>query len=199
AAVPRPDHRLVTGKPGAGPLVEVERLSVHYGRTPFLSALAGRRTAQVAGNREVSLSVQPGEILGIVGESGSGKSTLARALTGLNRFDGAVRFAGRHIAGRRDMDRGYRRDVQIVFQHPDSSLNPRQRVREILSRPLALYGGEARIETLLEQVRLPAAYAERYPHQLSGGEKQRVPIARAFASRPRLVISHAITSPPHLS
>ena len=80
-----------TGKPAAGaePLVEVERLSVHYGRTPFLSALLGRRTAQVAGNREVSLSVQPGEILGIVGESGSGKSTLARALTGLNRFEGA--------------------------------------------------------------------------------------------------------------
>jgi peptide/nickel transport system ATP-binding protein len=196
AAVPRPDHRLVTGKPAAGadPLVEVERLSVHYGRTPFLSALAGRRIAQVAGNRAVSLTVQPGEILGIVGESGSGKSTLARALTGLTRFDGAVRFAGRRIAGRRDMDRGYRRDVQIVFQHPDSSLNPRQRVREILSRPLTLYGGEARIEALLEQVRLPAAYAERFPHQLSGGEKQRVAIARAFASRPKLVICDEITS-----
>jgi peptide/nickel transport system ATP-binding protein len=196
AAVPRPDHRLVTGKPAAGaePLVEVERLSVHYGRTPFLSALAGRRTAQVAGNREVSLAVQPGEILGIVGESGSGKSTLARALSGLNRFEGAVRFGGRRIAGRRDMDRGYRRDVQIVFQHPDSSLNPRQRVREILSRPLTLYGGEARIEALLEQVRLPAAYAERFPHQLSGGEKQRVAIARAFASRPKLVICDEITS-----
>jgi peptide/nickel transport system ATP-binding protein len=92
------------------------------------------------------------------------------------------------------MDRAYRRDVQIVFQHPDSSLNPRQRVREILSRPIALYGGGARTEALLEQVRLPAAFAERFPHQLSGGEKQRVAIARAFASRPRLVICDEITS-----
>jgi peptide/nickel transport system ATP-binding protein len=169
-------------------------LSVHYGRANFLASLAGRRAPKVSGAQDISLSVQPGEILGIVGESGSGKSTLARALTGLNRFEGALRFDGRPIAGLLDMDRSYRRDVQIVFQHPDSSLNPRQRVREILSRPLALYGGETRIEELLEQVRLPAAFADRFPHQLSGGEKQRVAIARAFASRPRLVICDEITS-----
>jgi peptide/nickel transport system ATP-binding protein len=193
-AVPRPDHRLVTGKPPAqAPLVEVDRLSVHYGRPSLLAALTGRH-GKVTGARNISLSVQPGEVLGIVGESGSGKSTLARALTGLNRFAGGLRFGGRRIGGAGDMDRGYRRDVQIVFQHPDSSLNPRQRVREILSRPLALYRGEARIETLLEQVRLPATFAERFPHQLSGGEKQRVAIARAFASRPRLVICDEITS-----
>ncbi|MFO1161627.1 MAG: ABC transporter ATP-binding protein [Reyranellaceae bacterium] len=196
AAVPRPDRRLASGNPTAEarPLIEVERLSVNYGRTGLLAALAGRKTDRVAGNREVSLSVQPGEILGIVGESGSGKSTLARALTGINRFDGAVRFDGRRIAGATDMDRPYRRDVQIIFQHPDSSLNPRHRVREILSRPLALYGGQERIEALLEQVRLPAGFADRYPHQLSGGEKQRVAIARAFASRPRMVICDEITS-----
>jgi peptide/nickel transport system ATP-binding protein len=121
-------------------------------------------------------------------------------MTGLNRFDGEIRFAGRQITGLSDMDRGYRRDVQIIFQHPDSSLNPRQRIREILSRPLALYGepgsrrDAAAIGALLEQVRLPAAYAERYPHQLSGGEKQRVAIARAFASKPKLVICDEITS-----
>ena len=144
--------------------------------------------------------MKPGEILGIVGESGSGKSTLAKAMTGLNRFEGEIRFAGRRITGLGDMDRAYRRDVQIIFQHPDSSLNPRQRIREILSRPLVLYGepGSRRdagaIGALLEQVRLPASYAERYPHQLSGGEKQRVAIARAFASRPKLVICDEITS-----
>jgi peptide/nickel transport system ATP-binding protein len=121
-------------------------------------------------------------------------------MTGLNRFEGEIRFAGRRITGLGDMDRAYRRDVQIIFQHPDSSLNPRQRIREILSRPLALYGepgsrrDAAAIGELLEQVRLPAAYAERYPHQLSGGEKQRVAIARAFASKPRLVICDEITS-----
>ncbi|QEL25336.1 ABC transporter ATP-binding protein [Bosea sp. F3-2] len=202
AAVPRPDHRLVeTSAPEAEkPLVEVEKVSVLYGRKPFLGSLLGRVNTQFTGNREVSLSVMPGEILGIVGESGSGKSTLAKAMTGLNRFEGEIRFAGRRITGLSDMDRAYRRDVQIIFQHPDSSLNPRQRIREILSRPLALYGEPgarrdgARIGELLEQVRLPAAYAERYPHQLSGGEKQRVAIARAFASKPKLVICDEITS-----
>jgi peptide/nickel transport system ATP-binding protein len=98
------------------------------------------------------------------------------------------------------MDRDYRRDLQIIFQHPDSSLNPRQRIGEILSRPLALYGKgtadqkKALIGGLLEQVRLPPGYVERYPHQLSGGEKQRVAIARAFASNPKVVICDEITS-----
>ena len=93
------------------------------------------------------------------------------------------------------MGRAYRSAVQIVFQHPDSSLNPRQRVDEILSRPLRLFGGSpAEVPALLEQVQLPAAYARRWPHQLSGGEKQRVAIARAFAARPRLVICDEITS-----
>ena len=202
AAVPRPDHRLIGTMPdkAARPLVEVEKVSVHYGRKPFLGSLLGRANTQFTGNREVSLSVLPGEILGIVGESGSGKSTLAKAMTGLNRFEGEIRFAGRRITGLGDMDRAYRRDVQIIFQHPDSSLNPRQRIREILSRPLELYGepgarkDAAAIGELLEQVRLPASYADRYPHQLSGGEKQRVAIARAFASRPKLVICDEITS-----
>lgn len=206
AAVPRPGRRLVSGAPAADaePLVEVREVSVRYGRPSVLAGLLGRATAPVVGNRLVSLTVRPGEILGVVGESGSGKSTLARALTGLNRFEGEVRFAGRRIAGPADMDRGYRRDVQIIFQHPDSSLNPRQRVREILSRPLEIYGGRpdqgtgldraAMIAGLLEQVRLPADFAGRFPHQLSGGEKQRVAIARAFASHPRLVICDEITS-----
>lgn len=202
AAVPRPGHRLVgmEAPEAATPLVEVEKVSVLYGRKPFLGRLLGRPNTQFTGNREVSLSVMPGEILGIVGESGSGKSTLAKAMTGLNRFEGEIRFAGRRITGLSDMDRAYRRDVQIIFQHPDSSLNPRQRIREILSRPLALYGepgsrrDAAAIGELLEQVRLPAAYADRYPHQLSGGEKQRVAIARAFASKPKLVICDEITS-----
>jgi peptide/nickel transport system ATP-binding protein len=202
AAVPRPDHRMVGIQPArkAGALIEVDKVSVTYGRKPFLSTLLGRTNTQFTGNREVSLSMQPGEILGLVGESGSGKSTLAKALTGLNPFEGQIRFAGRAIRGRGDMDRSYRRAVQIIFQNPDSSLNPRQRVREILSRPLELYGERGRspdkaaIGELLEQVRLPAAFADRFPHQLSGGEKQRVAIARAFASNPKLVICDEITS-----
>ncbi|MBB3610164.1 ABC transporter ATP-binding protein [Rhizobium sp. BK602] len=200
AAVPRPDKRLVETRPSyeTAPLMEVENVSVHYGRKPFLSALTGRSFERFAGNRAISLSIQPGEILGIVGESGSGKSTLAKAMTGLNPFEGRMSFGGRAITGLADMDKAYRKDVQLIFQHPDASLNPRQRIDEILGRPLRLYGDTGsrpqQIGELLEQVRLPRSYANRYPHQLSGGEKQRVAIARAFASRPRLVICDEITS-----
>jgi len=201
AAVPNPGRRLsaATSVPSDQPLVEARAVSVHYGRTSRLATLLGRARERVVGNRAVSLSVHPGEILGIVGESGSGKSTLAKALTGLNPFSGEIRFDGRRIGGIADMDKAYRRNVQIIFQHPDASLNPRQRIGEILSRPLILYGSEdgpreAAVGLLLEQVRLPADYARRFPHELSGGEKQRVAIARAFASNPRLVICDEITS-----
>ncbi len=199
-AVPDPAHRLVRDKVAASdkPLVKVESVSVHFGRKPFLAALTGKKTERVTGNNAISLSVSPGEILGIVGESGSGKSTLAKAMTGLNRFEGKIWFDGREIRNLRDMDNAYRKDVQIIFQHPDASLNPRQKISEILSRPLKLFGDgrdlEKQIGDMLEQVRLPRTHANRYPHQLSGGEKQRVAIARAFASKPKLVICDEITS-----
>lgn len=204
AAVPRPDRRLVAelgpAEAAAAPLVAARGVSVEYGRPSAIARLFGRDRAPVVGNRAVSLDVRPGEIVGVVGESGSGKSTLARALTGLNPFSGEIVFDGRPVRGIADMDGAYRRDVQIIFQHPDSSLNPRQRIGEILARPLRLHdrlpgaAEAARIGELLEQVRLPATYAGRYPHQLSGGEKQRVAIARAFATAPRLVICDEITS-----
>ncbi|MGM4914700.1 dipeptide ABC transporter ATP-binding protein [Rhizobium sp. 768_B6_N1_8] len=200
AAVPDPAHRLVKDDVVATdkPLVKVENVSVHFGRKPLLAALTGKKTERVTGNNAISLSVNPGEILGIVGESGSGKSTLAKAMTGLNRFEGKIWFDGREIRNLGDMDNAYRKDVQIIFQHPDASLNPRQKISEILSRPLKLFGHasdlDKQIGDMLEQVRLPRTHASRYPHQLSGGEKQRVAIARAFASKPKLVICDEITS-----
>jgi peptide/nickel transport system ATP-binding protein len=193
AAVPRPDRRLVHDKPGPARLLEAQSIAVRYAHKRLF------RAAPPPATEDVSLDIRQGEILGIVGESGSGKSSIARALTGLADFDGGIRLNGRGIA-QGGMDRAYRRAVQIIFQHPDSSLNPRQDVAAILSRPLRLYGGDiASIPRLLEQVRLPEHFARRYPHQLSGGEKQRVAIARAFAARPELVICDEITAPLDVS
>ncbi|SAL85303.1 ABC transporter-like protein [Caballeronia arvi] len=203
SAVPRPDHRLVavdSAKAQDVPLLQVKDVSVHYGRTSAFARLFRKTDNRVVGNRKVSIEINAGEILGIVGESGSGKSTLAKALTGLNDFEGDVRLEGRPITGVKAMGKEYRKDVQIIFQNPDSSLNPRQRIGEILSRPLKLYTNlsqreqQKRVAEMLEQVRLPREYVSRFPHQLSGGEKQRVAIARAFASRPKLVICDEITS-----
>jgi peptide/nickel transport system ATP-binding protein len=201
ASVPRPDRRLVAADPAPSErsLLGVERMTVRYGRSSLVDRLL-KRDATFVGAREVSLDLKPAEILGIVGESGSGKSTIARALVGLNPFEGAIRFEDRRIVDAGGMDRDYRRAVQIVFQHPDSSLNPRHSIGDILTRPFRLYGlppgGSERdaVARLLEEVQLPADFVRRYPHQLSGGQKQRVAIARAFASQPRLVICDEITS-----
>ncbi|WP_068298247.1 ABC transporter ATP-binding protein [Pararhodobacter sp. CCB-MM2] len=200
AAAPQPQRLLVQPLDAAAkPLVSVRDVTVNYGRKPLLDSLLRRDFAPVVGSRAVTLDLRPGEVLGIVGESGSGKSTLAKAMTGLNRFEGLIEFDGKPVRGLSDMDAEYRRDVQIIFQHPDASLNPRQRISEILARPVKLYGkGQGttreRIVAMLERVRLPASYIDRYPHELSGGEKQRIAIARAFLSNPRLVICDEITS-----
>jgi peptide/nickel transport system ATP-binding protein len=194
AAVPRPEQRLVSDQATDDALLSATNIAVRYQRKQLFQAAPRPATNHIA------VDVRRGEILGVVGESGSGKSSIARALTGLADYTGGIALAGRRIGSVGDMDRAYRRAVQIVFQHPDSSLNPRQTVADILSRPLRLYGGDlSTIPLLLEEVRLPAAYAKRYPHQLSGGEKQRVAIARAFAAKPDLIICDEITAPLDVS
>ena len=179
-------------QPQAAPLLALSGIGVAYAKRRFL-----RRTPPVWAARDVSFAIRRGEILGLVGESGSGKSTIARAITGLVPFAGELEAEGRPVAS---IGQDYRRMVQIVFQHPDSSLNPRHRVDALLARPLRLFGGSPRdIPALLEQVRLPASFASRYPHQLSGGEKQRVAIARAFAAKPAVVVCDEITAPLDVS
>ncbi len=202
AAVPRPTVRLVTGEPSpqAPAILRLEGATIRYGEKNLIDRLLRREQAEVVGARYVSFARREGEILGIVGESGSGKSTIARAIAGLNDFSGTIALRERIFHARREIDRAFRRNVQIIFQNPDGSLNPRQRIRDILARPLKLYdlvpktGLDARIAELLEQVRLPRDFAQRYPHQLSGGEKQRVAIARAFAAEPQVVLCDEITS-----
>jgi len=194
AAVPRPERKLATLEVKPEILLQLDTVSVTYA-TPKLFAAAPKPNAQ-----DVSFKLHRSEIVGVVGESGSGKSTIARAIAGIAPFIGTLRHEGRIIASSRAMDAEYRRAVQIVFQHPDASLNPRHRVSTLLARPLRLFGGsDSDIPRMLDQVRLPAAYATRFPHQLSGGEKQRVAIARAFAARPTLVICDEITAPLDVS
>ncbi len=144
----------------------------------------------------VSLTLDPGQCQGVVGESGAGKSTLARCILGVERPSGGrVLFQGQEVAA---LDRRQRRRLwqgaQIIWQEPGLALNPYQRVRRIVAEPLINHGGLSRrqrrdrVGRLLEQVELEPALAGRYPHQLSGGQAQRVCIARALASQPRLLI-----------
>ncbi|GGR21541.1 dipeptide ABC transporter ATP-binding protein [Streptomyces netropsis] len=180
-----------------GPLAEVVDLHVEFGgrrRGPW-----GRRGEPVRAVRGVGLRIEPGETLGLVGESGSGKSTTARVFAGLQRpTAGGVRFDGRDIA-RAAVDARLRRelsrDVQLVFQDPYASLNPRRTVEEIVTTGLRIHtdldaaARRARAAELLEQVGLDPAHLTRYPHEFSGGQRQRIGIARALAPRPRLIIA----------
>lgn len=182
---------------GEAPALALNSLSVTYGKTGLLASLRGRNQTVHAVN-DVSLTLSRGETLALVGESGCGKSTLAKTLAGLVSFKGELLRAGKLVSA---IDQDYRARVQIIFQNPDSSLNPRHSIGTILKRPLVLYRpllkGRQRDEEvgrLLQKVQLPAHYADRYPHQLSGGEKQRVAIARALAAEPEVIICDEVTS-----
>ncbi|MFI7465838.1 ATP-binding cassette domain-containing protein [Nonomuraea sp. NPDC049646] len=171
-------------------LIEARRLSRVY-RRPRTSLT--RPAAPVHALREVSLTVRRGERFGIVGESGSGKSTLLRLLCGLDRpTGGSVVFDGREITGLPERRlRFLRENLQIVFQDPMSSLDPRMRVRDLVAEPLVALGLPVggRVAELLEAVGLPASAADRYPHQFSGGQRQRIAVARALAPRPKVLVA----------
>jgi len=153
--------------------------------------------------RGVSFEIASGETLGIVGESGSGKSTLLRAIIGLHPpTKGVIRFRGVPLAAQAvKRPRAIRRELQIVFQNPDSSLNPRHTVLDIVRRPIRLFrddvrhsGERAAVVELLESVKLPTGLLHRYATELSGGQKQRIALARAFAARPSLLLCDEVTS-----
>jgi peptide/nickel transport system ATP-binding protein len=173
-------------------LLRVEGLSAEY---------RGRHETVVA-VRDVSFAVAPSECVALVGESGSGKTTIARCVVGLHApTEGRVLLDGEPLAARAARRlRAARRRIQIVFQNPNDSLNPRHRVGDAIARPARILRDlserEARVEVgrLLERVRLPAGLAERFPGELSGGERQRVAIARALAAQPELIVCDEITS-----
>jgi len=175
-------------------LLEVRGLVKHH---PVRGGLLRRGADRVRAVDGVDLELRRGETLGLVGESGSGKSTLCRAVLQLTEpTAGSVRFEGREIAGlsRRRM-RPLRREMQMIFQDPYASLNPRKRAGQIVAEPLRLQGEargaelRARVLELLGRVGLEAEHYDRFPHEFSGGQRQRIGIARALALRPQLIVA----------
>jgi oligopeptide/dipeptide ABC transporter ATP-binding protein len=176
-------------------LLEVKNLKKYF---PIKGGIFGKKTIkQVKAVDDVSFEVFKGETLGIVGESGCGKSTTGRALLRLlEPTSGDIYFQGKNIAHlKKNEMRILRKDMQIVFQDPFASLNPRMKVGEIIEEPLInfhLYdkeGRKKRVLEIMEQVGLTASQINRYPHEFSGGQRQRIGIARALATNPKLIIA----------
>jgi len=181
------------------PLVEVKRLSVDY---VIRAGLLGRHKHHIRALDQIDLDIRPGETLGVVGESGCGKTTLGRSLLRLvPASSGQVLFEGQDILRLDKTDlRRLRPEMQIVFQNPFSSLNPRLNVLDLVAEPLRTHTRlkeaerAARVEALLGEVGLSAEHLKRYPHQLSGGQAQRVALARALALNPKFLVLDEPTS-----
>ena len=181
--------------PGDGePLVAVDHLKQYF---PIKSGIVvDREVARVHAVDDITFGIAPGETFGLVGESGCGKSTLARCLLRLlDPTEGSVRFGGRDITrlSRREM-RPLRREMQMIFQDPYASLNPRKRIGQIVGDPIKLHGAKGaevkrRVQELLDRVGLSPEHYNRFPHEFSGGQRQRIGIARALALQPRLIVA----------
>ncbi|CAM3986785.1 dipeptide ABC transporter ATP-binding protein [Cohnella lubricantis] len=177
----------------AAPLLELDALQKHY---PVRRGLLNRPQSSVRAVDGVSLAVRQGEALGLVGESGCGKSTIGRAIVGLEKpTGGRILFEGEDMAGYSEAKlRNARTKLQMVFQDPYSSLNPRMTVGSLLAEPLRVHGivpkpdAAREVDRLLDIVGLPRNSQDRYPHEFSGGQRQRIGIARALALKPKLIV-----------
>ncbi|WP_433749243.1 ABC transporter ATP-binding protein [Paenibacillus amylolyticus] len=174
-------------------LLEVEGLKIHF---PIRGGLLKREIGSVKAVDGVSFSIEQGQTYGLVGESGSGKTTTGRAIIGLNHVtDGKILFNGKNLATERRKNRQLQRDVQMIFQDPYSSLNPKKRVIDIIAEPFRNYERltateeKRQVRELLEKVGLSPESIYKYPHEFSGGQRQRIGIARAIALKPKLIIA----------
>ncbi|MDX2107325.1 MAG: dipeptide ABC transporter ATP-binding protein [Candidatus Melainabacteria bacterium] len=175
-------------------LVKITNLKKHF---PIKSGFFNRETGSIKALDGIDLEVKEGETLGLVGESGCGKSTLGRVLLKLLPLSsGKVEFMGRDLSNLSEAQmKELRKDIQIVFQNPYASLDPRMTIREILTEPFQVHGIasgielEKKVEELISLVGLSVSMLDRYPHEFSGGQRQRVGIARALALRPKLIVA----------
>ncbi|WP_102273192.1 ABC transporter ATP-binding protein [Cytobacillus massiliigabonensis] len=175
-------------------LLEVNQLKKYF---PITGGIFGKRVGEVKAVDDISFFVNKGETLGLVGESGCGKSTTGRMLMRLiEPTEGKVLFEGKELTNLSDGDmRKMRKEMQMVFQDPFASLNPRHTVEKILEEPLIVHGigdkeeRKKRVKEMLEVVGLSSYHAKRYPHQFSGGQRQRIGIARALMTKPKLIIA----------
>ncbi|GIR79394.1 MAG: hypothetical protein CM15mP81_09040 [Alphaproteobacteria bacterium] len=184
-------------------VLKLDKVSITYSKQSILDQLLNRFSEKNITVKDIEIEINKGETIALVGESGSGKSTILKSIAGLlSTKNGAINFKKNITLSSdvRNRTNSQLRAIQLIFQNPDESLNPSHTVEEILSQPLKLYfqlSGDKLKENiidLLKKVRLTENYLYRFPRQLSGGEKQRIAVARAFAAKPDIILCDEVTS-----